>query len=154
MTAANHKLWEPSAERVADARMTAFMRAVEAAHSRVDSRLRHSLAMVGRKSRALLAHGVEFLRRDRRSRRRDVADGARMPGAQWFPEGRLNFAENCLRKRDADDALVFRGEDKVKRRLSRDELYAQVSRAVQAMQADGVDAGDRVAAICPTCPRR
>ncbi len=81
-----------------------------------------------------------------------VADGARMPGARWFPEGRLNFAENCLRWRGADDALVFWGEDKVRRRLSRDELYAQVSRTVQALRAAGVKEGDRVGGYLPNLP--
>jgi acetoacetyl-CoA synthetase len=81
-----------------------------------------------------------------------VADGQRMPGARWFPEGRLNFAENCLRMRGADDALVFWGEDRVRRRLSRDELYAQVSRTVQALRAAGVKEGDRVAGFLPNLP--
>ena len=34
-----------------------------------------------------------------------------MPGARWFPEARLNFAENLLRRRDGTPAIVFRGED-------------------------------------------
>jgi acetoacetyl-CoA synthetase len=81
-----------------------------------------------------------------------VADGERMPGARWFPEGRLNFAENCLRLRGGDDALVFWGEDKVRRRISRDELYAQVSRTVQALRAAGIKEGDRVAGYLPNLP--
>ena len=81
-----------------------------------------------------------------------VVDGERMPGARWFPEGRLNFAENCLRKRGADDAIVFWGEDKVRRRLSRDELHAEVSRTVQALRAAGVKAGDRVGGYLPNMP--
>jgi acetoacetyl-CoA synthetase len=79
-------------------------------------------------------------------------DGDKMPGAQFFPEARLNFAENLLRKRDGTDALVFRGEDKVKRRLSWAELYDQVSLLSQAMKADGVGPGDRVAAYLPNMP--
>jgi acetoacetyl-CoA synthetase len=81
-----------------------------------------------------------------------VVDGQRMPGARWFPEGRLNFAENCLRTRGADDALVFWGEDRVRRRLSRDELYAQVSRTAQALRAAGVKEGDRVGGFLPNLP--
>ena len=41
-----------------------------------------------------------------------LVDGDRMPGARFFPEARLNFAENLLRRRDDGDALVFWGEDK------------------------------------------
>src|SRR5208282_396922 len=81
-----------------------------------------------------------------------LIDGDKLPGAQFLPEARLNFAENLLRKRDGSDALVFRGEDKVKRRLSWAELYDQVSLLSQAMKADGVGPGDRVAAYLPNMP--
>jgi len=81
-----------------------------------------------------------------------LIDGDKMPGAQFFPEARLNFAENLLRKRDGSDALVFRGEDKVKRRLSWAELYDQVSLLSQAMKADGIGPGDRVAGYLPNMP--
>lgn len=83
---------------------------------------------------------------------RIVVDDDRMPGARWFPEARLNFAENLLRRRDAADAIVFWGEDQVRRRLSHGELYDQVKRAARALRASGVRAGDRVAAILPNMP--
>jgi len=81
-----------------------------------------------------------------------LADGDRMPGARFFPAAQLNYAENLLRKRDAGDALVFRGEDKVRRRLSWTELYDHVSRLAQAMKADGIGPGDRVGGIVANMP--
>jgi acetoacetyl-CoA synthetase len=75
-----------------------------------------------------------------------------MPGARWYPDARMNFAENLLRRRDAATALVFWGEDKVKRRLTHRELWEQVSRMVQALRALGVKPGDRVAAYLPNMP--
>jgi len=151
----SRKLWEPSAERVADARMTAFMRAVAAAHSTPIS----DYAALWRwsvENRDLFWRTVwDFCGVIGDQGGAIVADGERMPGARWFPEGRLNFAENCLRMRgdgDAHDAIVFWGEDKVRRRLSRDELYAQVSRTVQALHAAGVKEGDRVAGYLPNLP--
>jgi acetoacetyl-CoA synthetase len=78
--------------------------------------------------------------------------GASMRETRFFPEARLNFAENLLRRMGTDDAIVFRGEDKVERRLSWDELSALVSRLQQAMRAEGVVAGDRVAAMLPNMP--
>ena len=83
---------------------------------------------------------------------RVLVDGDRMPGARWFPEAQLNFAENLLRRRDGDTAIVFWGEDKVKRRLTWWELYDQVSRLVQALRAAGVKRGDRVAGYLPNLP--
>ena len=81
-----------------------------------------------------------------------LVDAGKMPGARWFPDARLNFAENLLRRRDDTDALVFWGEDRVRRRISHSGLYDQVSRLAQALTAAGVGAGDRVAAYLPNMP--
>jgi acetoacetyl-CoA synthetase len=83
---------------------------------------------------------------------RVLVDGDWMPGARFFPDARLNFAENLLRRRDAGDALVFWGEDRVRRRLSHRELWDLVSRLAQALRAAGVGPGDRVAAYLPNLP--
>jgi len=83
---------------------------------------------------------------------RRLINPERMPGAKWFPEGRLNFAENLLRERDAMLAISFWGEDKVKRQLSRRQLYDMVSRLSQALKAEGVGKGDRVAGYLPNLP--
>ncbi|GAB4176829.1 MAG: acetoacetate--CoA ligase [Thalassobaculales bacterium] len=83
-----------------------------------------------------------------------LADGERMPGARFFPEARLNFAENLLRP-DADpdaEALVFRGEDKVARRLTHGELRGQVAALAARLRAEGVGPGDRVAGIVANLP--
>jgi len=82
-----------------------------------------------------------------------VADKAKMPGARFFPEARLNFAENLLRHSNGPgDAIIFRGEDKVRARLTHAELRDAVSRLQQALAAAGVRAGDRVAAFMPNMP--
>jgi acetoacetyl-CoA synthetase len=83
---------------------------------------------------------------------RILVDGHRMPGAKWFPDARLNFAENMLRRRDGADALVYWDETGYRRRMSYTELHAQVSRAAQAMRAAGLRPGDRVAAFIPNMP--
>jgi acyl-coenzyme A synthetase/AMP-(fatty) acid ligase len=69
-----------------------------------------------------------------------------MPGARFFPDARLNFAENLLRQKGAGPALIFRGEDKVARQMSHDELRSEVARASAALREAGVEIGDRVAA--------
>src|SRR2546429_9247158 len=75
-----------------------------------------------------------------------------MPGARWFPEARLNFAENLLRRGDRGDAFVLWDETGFKRRSSYSDLTSDVSRAAQALQALGLRAGDRVAAFIPNIP--
>ena len=67
-----------------------------------------------------------------------LVDGGKMPGANWFPRARLNFAENLLRRRDDDTAIVFWGENKVRRKLTFRELYDQVSCTAQALRALGL----------------
>ena len=83
---------------------------------------------------------------------RVLVDGDKMPGAQWFPDARLNYAENLLRRRDSADAIVFWGEDKIRRRLSFDELHDRVARLVQALKARNIKEGDRVAGYLPNMP--
>jgi acetoacetyl-CoA synthetase len=81
-----------------------------------------------------------------------LIDGDKMPGARWFPEARLNFAENLMRRGDRGDAFVLWDETGFKRRLSFSELTSEVSRAEQALRALGLRAGDRAAAFIPNLP--
>src|SRR5262245_33427072 len=81
-----------------------------------------------------------------------LVDGDKMPGAKWFPEARLNFAENLMRRGDRGDAFVLWDETGLKRRLSFSDLTSDVSRAEQALRQIGLRAGDRAAAFMPNIP--
>jgi acetoacetyl-CoA synthetase len=81
-----------------------------------------------------------------------LVDADKMPGARFFPDATLNFAENLLRQTGATPALIFRGEDKSARRMSHDELRGEVARASAALREAGVEVGDRVAAMMPNMP--
>ncbi len=81
-----------------------------------------------------------------------LVDGGLMPGAKWFPQARLNFAENLLRKADDREAVIFRSEDGSERRLTRRALYEEVAKLAAALRDMGVVAGDRVAAFMPNLP--
>jgi len=146
-------LWQPSAAQISAANMTAFMREVNAREgidlSDYSALYRWSIDHPDRFWTELwnfcgvisLEHGGPAL-----------VDGDKMPGARWFPQARLNFAENLLRRRDGTDAMVFWGEDKVRRRLTHDELYRAVAQFAAALRASGVIPGDRVAAFMPNMP--
>ncbi len=67
--------------------------------------------------------------------------------AAFYPEARLNYAENLLRNPDDRPAIIAHRDDGDRRIITRKELYDQVSRLVQALQAEGLKEGDRVAAI-------
>jgi len=81
-----------------------------------------------------------------------LVDGDKMPGAKWFPEARLNFAENLMRRGDRGDAFVLWDETGLRRRMSYSDLASDVSRAVQALAALGLRSGDRAAAFIPNLP--
>src|SRR5262249_28928098 len=80
------------------------------------------------------------------------SSGERFEDAKFFQGTRLNFAENLLRRNDDTPALIFWGEDKVRRALTWAELTVQVSQAQQALKAQDVGEGDRVAALMPSLP--
>ncbi len=151
-------LWQPSEARIAEANLTAFMQ-----------RLKADKGLDFADYDALYDWSIDDLEGfwtavwdfcgviADEARGPVVVDADRMPGAAFFPEARLNFAENLLRRPqnnrgDEADALVFWGEDKVKRRVSFKALYDSVSRVAQGLAAEGVGPGDRVAGFMPNMP--
>lgn len=75
---------------------------------------------------------------------------AKMPGAQWFPDTQLNWAENLLRHVDQPGpAIIAAAEDGSSSAMSRPELVAQVANLARNLRAMGVGPGDRVAAVMP-----
>ena len=81
-----------------------------------------------------------------------IQDRDKMPGAKFFVGSKLNFAENLLRFRDDRTALVFRGEDTVRRTLTYNQLYTEVARTAAALKAQGIQPGDRVVGFVPNMP--
>ena len=85
-----------------------------------------------------------------------VLDESRAPNFEWFADGQLNVAYNCLdvhlRERGHKTALVFEGEPGDSRRLSYQELHAEVCRAGNALRGLGVRSGDRVVIYMPLVP--
>ncbi|SMH39582.1 acetoacetate--CoA ligase [Mesorhizobium australicum] len=151
MTAAK-PLWTPSSASVEAAPMTRFMRAAEKAGAGPLSGFDdlHRWSIEDREAFWNLVWDFTGIVGEKGSR--VLVDGDRMPGGSFFPDAKLNFAENLLKMRGAGDAIVFKGEDKVSRRMSWDELRALVSRLQQVFAAAGVKAGDRVAAMMPNMP--
>ncbi len=73
----------------------------------------------------------------------------RMPGAQWFPNARVNYAENLLRRHDDAVALIYRDESGNRDSLTFVELSARVGSVAAHLRDLGIAPGDRVAAIAP-----
>ncbi|MGD9583029.1 MAG: acetoacetate--CoA ligase [Lysobacterales bacterium] len=146
-------LWQPSAERVERANLSRLIRHI---HDQVDAQVNGYPALyefsVKYPEKFWLAVWDFCGIRASGEREPVLVDAERMPGASWFPNVRLNFAENLLRFRDERSALMFCNEAGSSRELSYRELYDQVSRLSAALAAAGVVAGDRVAAFMPNIP--
>ncbi|MDZ3836602.1 MAG: acetoacetate--CoA ligase [Rhodospirillales bacterium] len=146
-------LWQPSPERIRDANLTAFIAHVNAEHGAGAGDFPELYAWSVREPEAFWSALIDFAGVKAETWGESVlVDAEKMPGARFFPDAKLNFAENLLRRRDDADALVFWGEDKVRQRLSWRELYDQVSCLAQALEAAGVAPGDRVAGYLPNMP--
>jgi len=153
MTKSPDILWQPSKERIARSNVTAFIKLI---NKRWQAGVSDSFALyewsISQPEQFWLSVW-DFCGVIAQSRgERVLVDGHRMPGAQWFPDAKLNYAQNLLRRRDDETAMVFWGEDKVRRRMTFAEVYGAVSRTAQALSAAGVKEGDRVAAFMPNMP--
>jgi acetoacetyl-CoA synthetase len=145
-------LWTPSPEKIANARITAFAKRAEAltgtsfpdykslwAWSVADPAAFWSLFwdfadIIGDKGATILANGDD------------------MEHSSFFPDGTLNWAENCLRRTDDGIAITFRAETGAERHISWADLNDKVARLQQALLAAGVGVGDRVAGFLPNMP--
>jgi acetyl-CoA synthetase len=75
----------------------------------------------------------------------------------WFPDGRLNFTDNCVDRhvaagRGSKPAIVWEGDDGQTRTLTYTELAVEVNRLANALEALGIGAGDRVGIFLPMSP--
>ena len=147
------KLWEPSQEAIENAQITQFARAIVRKHRLDLNSYPEFYRWTVEEPEQFWSEVWDFCGVIS-SRKGPVVlvDGERMPGARWFPEARLNFAENLMRRGDRGDALVFWDERGFQRRVSYSDLTSEVSRAAQALQALGLRAGDRAAAFIPNLP--
>jgi len=84
--------------------------------------------------------------------KRVLINGDDIEKAEWFPDAKMNFAENILQNRGNDSAIFFQAENKAEYSLSFNELYQQIAAVTEWLQLQGVEKGDRVAAFMPNMP--
>ena len=145
-------LWTPSAERVARSRITHFMR-------HVADRWQVDVADYPRLYTWSIERPLDFWTAVwdfcgviGAQGNRVAIDMDTMPGAEFFPDARLNFAENVLRQRGSGPALLFNGENQRRRTVSHDDLRAEVARFAAALRRAGIRPGDRVGGYIANLP--
>ncbi|VEN73963.1 Acetoacetyl-coenzyme A synthetase [Candidatus Desulfarcum epimagneticum] len=144
------KLWEPSKERIENSNMKRFMDFVNDKHGTHFTEYAPLYDWSIENIPDLWAAVWEFTG-VKASRPFDspARDLDKMPGTEWFPGARLNFAENLLRYRDDRPAIVSVGEEKAPRRMTYAQLYDEAARLAESLKNEGVGVGDRVAGFMP-----
>ena len=145
-------LWKPSAELIENSNMFSFMKYVEKligkpisnygelyewSISNIEEFWESIWVMTG------VIHSKPYEK---------ILSEGKMPGAKWFEGAELNFAENLLRFRDNNIAIISYREDLPKVTLTYDELYHKVSSCVEGLRTLGVKKGDRVAGFITNIP--
>ncbi len=146
-------LWEPSEERVQNTNIYSF---IEAANNKFNTNLKDYSSLYQWSIDNIVDFWAmiwDFTQVIASSTYHQVVDDlTKMPGAEWFPGAKLNFAENLLRYRDERTALIFKGEDRVYVKLTYEELYNEVAQVATSLKRIGIGPGDRVAAFMPNMP--
>lgn len=145
-------LWTPSPERVASSAMARYLAWLASAggpeFSSYDDAWRWSVTEL----EAFWASVWDYFEVFAHAPYERVLGSAAMPGAEWFPGARLNYAQHALARRGGAPAVVSASEAGGLATLSRDGLAAQVAAAAGAFRQLGVRRGDRVAAYLPNVP--
>jgi acetoacetyl-CoA synthetase len=146
-------LWTPSADRVADAGITHFMQwlAAQRGLEFADYDALHAWSV---HDLAGFWQAVwDYFEIKSSAPHTAVLARASMPGAEWFPGARLNYAEHMLRHaRAGETALHYASERASLRSMPWNELEDKVARVAGQLKAFGVGAGDRVVAFMPNIP--
>lgn len=146
-------LWTPSAERVANAQITAFVRWLERERglrfARYDELWNWSVTDLSGFWGALW----EYFSIQSSAPYEKVLGRGVMPGAEWFPGAKLNYAQHALRnERAGEPALLHLNERSAMRELSWVELAGRVRVLATRLRELGVQPGDRIVACLPNIP--
>ena len=71
---------------------------------------------------------------------------------KFFPDTKLNYAENLLKKNNTEQAIIFKSENGYKKDISWNNLNSNVAKISNWLESNGVQKGDRVAAYMPNIP--
>lgn len=146
------KLWEPSPAAIKKSQMFQFMAHVEATENldfAGDYQAFHAWSVDHKEQFWSLIWDYFEVQGVKGHRILERADA--MPGAQFFPDARLNFAENLLRFRDHQPAVVFTNEHGKREQISHHELYLRTAQLAAALKRCGLNAGEHVAGVLPNC---
>jgi acetoacetyl-CoA synthetase len=146
-------LWEPSAELVERSRLSEFMRWLERERGLTFDGYPELWKWSVDDLDGFWSAVWEFFEVQADGDPSPVLAKREMPGAQWFPNTSLNYAEHVFAgKRDEEVAILHASELRDLGELRWGELRQQVAAAAAGLRALGVGRGDRVVAYMPNIP--
>jgi len=135
-------IWKPSAERIKKANMTRFIDLVNQRYGlKIDDYTELHEWSINNLSDFWAAMWDFGEIKASKSYNTIMVTGKHMIDTKWFPGARLNFAENMLRYRDNETALIFKSEGQDTIKMTYAELYDEVARLANSLRESGVKAG-------------
>ena len=147
-------LWQPSPERLKNARLTAYMAWLLKTRGLTFADYNALWQWSVDEIEAFWASIWEYYEIKASAPYKQVLKERKMPRAVWFEGAHLNYAEHCLRHAAGDrPAIIFESELCARTEVSWDELKGQVAALANALKKLGVKPGDRVVAYMPNIPQ-
>ncbi len=146
-------LWQPSEERIKSTNMYRFMTLVNEKFNKNFKEYASLWEWSVDNIEDFWATTWDFIDiKASKSYDKAIDDPGKMPGAKFFVNSKLNFAENLLQFKNDNLALIFRGEDLVRRTLTYNQLYDEVAKTAASLKKLGIQKGDRVVGFVPNMP--
>ncbi len=152
-TVSNPVLWSPSEEKIKSSRMFDFMNKINTKYNLnlVQFKELHNWSVVN-KAEFWSCVWDYFEIVGLKGAEPFINPMNKMPGSSFFPNGRVNYAENMLSANISGPAIVFQSENRIRREVSWRELKYQVASLANFLKKEGIVKGDRVAAYMPNMP--
>jgi len=149
----NPVIWSPSDERVKSSQMYKFMKNINEKYNiNLDSFANLHSWSIENKSEFWSSIWDFFNIKGSKGIEPHIDPINQIPGSKFFPNGKVNYAENMLSGDVSGSAIVFKSEDKIRKEVTWRHLKVQVAALANFLKKQGIVKGDRVAAYMPNMP--
>lgn len=145
-------LWAPKDSDIKHSRMLSFMNAVQVSEDVCLKSFEDLHAWSVQNPEVFWSLVFDFCKVKGRKGSPYAENLLNMLDATFFPNGMLNFAENCLRRNDDSMAIIFTQENRDDQEVTWRDLFNMVARLSAQLRSDGVRKGDRICAVAANVP--
>lgn len=148
----NKPIWTPSSERIAQSNLQKYFSFLEVNYKLRFSDFSELYNWSVREIENFWKSIWEFSGIIHSKKYSAIYEGTEIWNCKWFPDAKLNIAENLLRFNDDRMAIISERENYPEVRISYKELYSLVAKVAASLRDIGVKRGDRVAAFISNVP--